>query len=72
MPRLSSKNQITIPVEALREAGFEPGDEVRVRAVGQGRVEIERVGDILERYAGSMAGVWPTGELDSLRGEWER
>ena len=28
--RLSGKNQITIPVDALRRAGLKPGDELRV------------------------------------------
>lgn len=71
MPKLSSKNQITIPVEALREAGIEPGDEVRVVARGHGRVEIERMEDVLDRYAGSLNGLWQPGELSALRDEWE-
>lgn len=30
----STKNQITLPVDALRAAGLEPGDEVTTRPVG--------------------------------------
>lgn len=72
MSRISSKNQITIPVEVLREAGLRPGDDVRVRPAGHGRVELERSTDWIEKWAGSMPGVWPPGEVDRLRDEWER
>lgn len=70
MPRLSRKNQITIPVSVLREAGLEPGDELRVQAVGRGRVAVERSRDVIGEYAGALA--FPAGYLDGLRDEWER
>jgi bifunctional DNA-binding transcriptional regulator/antitoxin component of YhaV-PrlF toxin-antitoxin module len=72
MTRISTKNQITLPVDVMREAGFKPGEELRVRVVEPGRVEIERVGDFIERWAGSMPGVYPDGYLEELRNEWER
>lgn len=72
MSKLSSKNQITIPVEVLRESGLVPGEHLVVRASGRGRVEIERAEALIERYQGSLAGIWPPGELDALRDEWER
>jgi len=72
MSKLSSKNQTTIPVEVLRESGLAAGDELIVRAAGQGRVEIECAEDLVERYRRSMAGVWRSGELDAVRDEWER
>lgn len=73
MPRLSSKNQITVPVSVLAEVGLRSGDAVIVRPAGPGRVEVEGVRDLIDRFAGSMPpGTWPPGEIDRLRDEWER
>lgn len=72
MPRLSSKNQLTIPVDVLRDAGIEPGDDLHVHSPARGRVEILRRRDVIEEVAGSMTGTWPPGALEELRGEWDR
>jgi AbrB family looped-hinge helix DNA binding protein len=73
MSRVSSKNQITIPAKALREAGLAPGDDVAVRVVGKGRLELERVDDLIARWAGCLPpGTYPSDYLDRLRDEWER
>ncbi len=68
--RLSTKNQATIPVAALRRAGLKPGDELRVEAVGAGRIVLTRVEETLAGYAGRLTGVYPKGSLRKLRREW--
>jgi AbrB family looped-hinge helix DNA binding protein len=72
MSRVSSKNQITLPVEVMREAGLAPGDEVTVRRVGDGEVLVAARGSRVRRHAGIAAGIYRARELDKLRDEWER
>ena len=69
--RISSKNQITIPADALRASGLEIGDRVIAHADGPGRVVLEREQDVLSHFAGAMTGVYTSEELDRLRGEWD-
>lgn len=71
MSRVSSKNQVTLPVEVMREAGLAPGDEVTIRRVGEGEMLVAARGSRV-RHAGIAAGIYRPGELDELRDEWER
>ncbi|MCE9622830.1 MAG: AbrB/MazE/SpoVT family DNA-binding domain-containing protein [Actinomycetia bacterium] len=68
--RISSKNQITIPADALRAAGLEIGERVVAHADGPGRVVLEREHDVLAEFAGAMTGAYDSTELDKLRDEW--
>jgi bifunctional DNA-binding transcriptional regulator/antitoxin component of YhaV-PrlF toxin-antitoxin module len=71
MSKVSRKHQVTLPVAVLKEAGLTAGDEVLIRAVGRGRIEVERAEDVVARFAGSLpAGTYPRGYLDDLRDEW--
>ncbi len=72
MPRVSTKNQVTLPVEAMRAAGLHAGDEVAVRPVGDGEVIIAVRGSRVRRHAGIATGLYQPGELDELRDEWQR
>lgn len=69
--RISSKNQITIPADALRNAGLEVGDRVVAHADGAGRVVLEREHDVVAEFAGALTGTYRTTELDDLRSEWD-
>ena len=68
--RISAKHQATLPVQALKDAGLEPGDEVRVIAAGRGRLVLERDLNLVERHAGKLKNVYEPGELERLREEW--
>jgi bifunctional DNA-binding transcriptional regulator/antitoxin component of YhaV-PrlF toxin-antitoxin module len=71
MSVISRKNQLTLPIEALRAAGLEPGDDVRVQVVGPGRLELVRADELVDEFAGVFdATVYPDGYLDGLRREW--
>ena len=71
MSVISRKNQITLPVDALRAAGLEPGDDVRVEVIGPGRLELVLADDLVQEFAGVFdASVYPEGYLDKLRREW--
>jgi bifunctional DNA-binding transcriptional regulator/antitoxin component of YhaV-PrlF toxin-antitoxin module len=72
MAQVSSKNQVTLPVEAMRAAGLRAGEEVTVRPIGDGELIIAARGSRVRRHAGIATGIYNEGELDSLRDEWER
>ncbi|HSW43306.1 MAG TPA: AbrB/MazE/SpoVT family DNA-binding domain-containing protein [Patescibacteria group bacterium] len=67
---VSSKNQVTLPVDALARAGLATGDRLDVEVRGPGELVLRRVDDALERFAGALTGVYRRGELDDLRDEW--
>jgi bifunctional DNA-binding transcriptional regulator/antitoxin component of YhaV-PrlF toxin-antitoxin module len=68
--RVSSKNQITIPVSVLRQAGVGPGDSLRTEATGPGEIALRRASNAVEEVAGSLTGVFPKNALEKLRSEW--
>jgi len=72
MSKVSSKNQVTIPVEAMRAAGLRPGDEIDVRPAGEGEIVIATRGSRIRRHAGIAKGIYKDNELGKLRDEWER
>ena len=74
--RVSLKNQVTLPVDALKRAGLAAGDELRVEVDPAGRIVLSRAVSpedrlrAIEETAGSMPGVWKPGDLERLRDEW--
>jgi bifunctional DNA-binding transcriptional regulator/antitoxin component of YhaV-PrlF toxin-antitoxin module len=71
MSAISRKNQVTLPVDALRAAGLAPGDDVQVRAIAPGRLELVRDDELITEFAGAFdATVYPEGYLEELRREW--
>ena len=47
--RLDSRRRPTLPDEALRAAGFDPGDELRVRVAEEGMIVLETPAHALRR-----------------------
>lgn len=71
MSRISSKNQLTIPVGVLREVGLGPGDEVVVDSEGPDRIVIRRRSTEPSDSFGVFDGLYEPGYLERLR-EGER
>lgn len=69
--RLSSKHQVTIPIEVVRAAGLTPGDEFAVEMDTTGAVRLVRAESWLDAFGGSLTGVYPQGYLNDLRDEWQ-
>ena len=67
--RVSSKHQITIPVDILRAAGIKVGERVSATCDGAGRVVLDR--DVIAEFVGALTGVYHRDELNTLRAEWE-
>jgi AbrB family looped-hinge helix DNA binding protein len=69
MPKISSKNQVTIPVAALEEAGLHAGDEVIVEALEDGELRVRRGERTFESAFGALTGTYPAGYLERLDAE---
>jgi bifunctional DNA-binding transcriptional regulator/antitoxin component of YhaV-PrlF toxin-antitoxin module len=69
--RLSAKHQVTIPVDALQQAGIRTGDRLRAEVRGPGEVLLVREADPIEQFSGMLTDVYPADQLDELRREWD-
>ena len=67
MPKISSKHQITIPVESLQIAGLKAGDEVTIHAEGIDTIVVRRASRDVESALGVFDGLFEPGYLDRLR-----
>lgn len=69
MAKISTKNQVTIPVAALEEAGLRAGEAVTVEAAGEGELRVRRAALTFKDAFGTLTGVYPAGYLDRLDAE---
>ena len=73
--RISSKNQITIPVEVLREMSLTPGDQVEFHISKENRLVITPVDSewlkTLDEILGSMSEIYEDFDLEKERQEWD-
>lgn len=68
--RVSAKNQVTIPQDALIRAGLHVGDRLRAEARGPGELILVREDDPVDRFAGALTGAYARDDLEELRREW--
>jgi bifunctional DNA-binding transcriptional regulator/antitoxin component of YhaV-PrlF toxin-antitoxin module len=67
MARISSKHQVTLPVESLRRSGLSVGDEVAIEAEGTNRIVVRRMSGDADRALGVFDGLYECGYLERLR-----
>lgn len=72
MPRISTKNQVTIPVTALEEARLHAGDPVVIEALDDGELRIRREKVTFDSAFGALTGAYPAGYLEQLDREDEQ
>ncbi len=72
MPKvtLSSKHQITLPVEIVRVMGLKPGDKLIAEALDWRIVIMKESENRLERYIGSLKGVYGSTKEEIDRYVW--
>lgn len=66
MPRISGKNQITLPVTAMSEVGLRAGDGVVIEPVGDGELRVRRDVLTFESAFGALTGAYPDDYLEQL------
>ena len=67
MPRISSKHQVTLPVEMLELAGLQAGDEITFEIDGPDRIVVRRTPPQPSRALGVFDGLYEPGYLERLR-----
>ena len=73
--RLSSKNQLTVPVDILRRVGLKAGDEVEFVVNNAGFIEVLRAPNCnrdLLKLVGKYGDIFADFDLESERDSWER
>jgi AbrB family looped-hinge helix DNA binding protein len=65
--RISARGAVNLPARALREVGWNHGDQVMVEVVDDDRIVLtRRPEDIVDHFAGSLTHLFPNHE-DTLR-----
>ena len=69
--RVSTKHQVTLPVDALLGAGIRTGDRLRAEVRGPGELVLIRDVDPVDQFSGTLTDVYAPGAVDELRREWD-
>jgi len=67
MSKISSKNQVTLPIAALSAAGLTAGDEVTLEADGAGVIVVRRRSRDPQEAFGVFDGLYERDYLERLR-----
>ena len=72
--RLSSKNQLTVPVDIVRAVGLRIGDEVEFAVNGAGFIELRKYDRMqaLNEFAEEFADLFVDFDLQAERDSWEK
>ncbi len=70
--RVSAKNQITIPVDILRKAGFKVGDSINCAVMANGTIALSRQQKPILSLAGIGTGLYDNFDLEVERDSWEK
>jgi bifunctional DNA-binding transcriptional regulator/antitoxin component of YhaV-PrlF toxin-antitoxin module len=70
--RISSKNQLTVPVDILRKAGLSEGDDVRFMYLEDGSISVVKAANSNEimQFAGALTGLYEGFDLNEERNSW--
>ncbi len=70
--RISSKNQLTVPVDILRKAGLAEGDDVRFKYLEDGSISVVKAANSNEimQFAGALTGLYDGFDLNEERNSW--
>jgi bifunctional DNA-binding transcriptional regulator/antitoxin component of YhaV-PrlF toxin-antitoxin module len=71
--RLSSKNQLTVPVDILRRVGLEAGDEVEFVVNDAGFIQIQVMADAhpVLNLVGAFPGIFDEFDQEKERAAWD-
>ena len=74
--RISAKNQVTIPVEILREVNMKPGDTVKFISNGEGQITLVKHEEpkwksAMRELIGSEPGLSKRSDYKKEREEWD-
>lgn len=69
--RLSSKNQVTLPVEIIRKAGFKVGDTLNCTVNKDGKIELSAPENPMLQFAGMFTGLYEGFDLRADRDSWD-
>lgn len=69
--RLSAKNQITLPVDIIRKAGFKVGDTINCTVNKEGKIELSPPENPILKLAGIATGIYDNFDLQAERDSWD-